>query len=57
MGIGKKAKHFGEIAEGKAKEVTGKVFGDRSLEHKGKVEKAKGKVKEAVEKGKRSLKH
>ena len=31
-------------AEGKAKEITGKIVGNKSLEEKGKVQKTVGKV-------------
>ncbi|UKY48752.1 CsbD family protein [Streptomyces inhibens] len=57
MGIRKKSRNIGEMAEGKAKETTGKVLGNESLEKKGKMEKAKGKVKQAVERGKDTLRH
>ncbi|MFI9048472.1 CsbD family protein [Streptomyces sp. NPDC053427] len=57
MGIGKKARNIGEITEGKTKETTGKVFGDNSLEMKGKAEKIKGKVKHVVERARDTLKH
>ncbi|MEU9121541.1 CsbD family protein [Streptomyces sp. NPDC048506] len=57
MGIAKRAKHLGEMAEGKAKEITGKVLGDTRLERKGKADQAKERVKQAVARGKRSLKH
>ncbi|MFI6764820.1 CsbD family protein [Streptomyces sp. NPDC050355] len=57
MGIGEKAKNLGEIAEGKAKEVMGKVFGDTQTERKGKAEQLKGKMKQAVEKGRHPFKH
>ncbi|MER6104081.1 CsbD family protein [Streptomyces sp. NPDC001832] len=57
MGIRKKAKNIGEIAEGKAKETIAKAVGNESLERKGKVEKTKGKVKQAVEKGKDRFRH
>ncbi|REK86979.1 CsbD family protein [Streptomyces inhibens] len=57
MGIGKKARNLGEIAEGKTKETTGKAVGNETLEGKGKAEKAKGKVKQVVEKGKDTFRH
>ncbi|MFE0375286.1 CsbD family protein [Streptomyces inhibens] len=57
MGIRKKSRNIGDIAEGKAKETTGKALGNESLEKKGKMEKAKGKVKQAVERGKDTLRH
>ncbi|MCX4790346.1 MULTISPECIES: CsbD family protein [unclassified Streptomyces] len=57
MGIGKKSKNIGKIAEGKTKETAGKVVGNESLEGKGRAQKMKGKVKQAVEKGKDTFKH
>ncbi|MFG2290387.1 CsbD family protein [Streptomyces sp. NPDC048595] len=57
MGIGEKARNLGEIAEGKAKEVIGKVLGDTQAERKGKAEQLKGKMKQAVERGKHPFKH
>ncbi|AJT69035.1 CsbD family protein [Streptomyces chattanoogensis] len=57
MGIGKKTKHVGEIAEGKTKETTGQAVGNESLRLKGKAEKIKGKVKHAAEKARDTLKH
>ena len=36
------------VAEGKIKEVAGKLVGDKSLETKGKVQKAAGKIQGAV---------
>ncbi|MFJ9850604.1 CsbD family protein [Streptomyces sp. NPDC101150] len=57
MGIGKKSKNIGEIAEGKTKESTGKALGNESLEMKGKAEKIMGKVKHAVERARDTLKH
>ncbi|GAB7034937.1 CsbD family protein [Streptomyces sp. NPDC021749] len=64
MDIRKKTRELGGTAAGKAreaigktKETTGKSRGDARLEHKGRTEKAMGKVKQAVEKGRHSLKH
>lgn len=57
MRISKKARNVSEIAEGKSKETTGKALGDENLERKGKAEKAKGKVKQALEKGKDTFRH
>ncbi|WP_405683357.1 CsbD family protein [Streptomyces sp. NBC_00057] len=57
MGIGKKSKNIGKIAEGKTKETAGKVVGNESLEGKGRAQRMKGKVKQAVEKGKDTFKH
>ncbi|WP_326607963.1 MULTISPECIES: CsbD family protein [unclassified Streptomyces] len=57
MGIGKKTRNIGQIIEGKTKEVAGKAMGHKSMEKKGKVEKIKGKVQHAVEKGKDTFRH
>ncbi|MEU0834831.1 CsbD family protein [Streptomyces sp. NPDC005969] len=57
MGITKKTKNIGEIAEGKTKETLGKAVGNESLESKGKTEKTKGKLKQALEKGKDRFRH
>ncbi|MFE7357320.1 CsbD family protein [Streptomyces sp. NPDC057543] len=57
MGIGKKTKNIGSIAEGKTKETAGKAVGNESLEGKGKAQKTKGKVKQVIEKGKDVFKH
>ena len=39
-----------EELSGKVKEVTGKVFGDKSLERKGEIEKNDGKAKVGFDK-------
>ncbi|MEW1679491.1 CsbD family protein [Streptomyces noursei] len=57
MGMRKKVKSAGEIITGKAKETTGKALSNKSLERKGKTEKAKGKVRHVLEKGKDKLRH
>ncbi|MCT2544157.1 CsbD family protein [Streptomyces atratus] len=57
MGIGKKSKNIGKIAEGKTKESVGRAVGNESLEGKGRAQKMKGKVKQAVEKGKDVFRH
>ncbi|MCX4397964.1 CsbD family protein [Streptomyces sp. NBC_00257] len=57
MGIGKKSKNIGEIAEGKTKESVGRAVGNERLEGKGRVQKVKGKVKQVVEKGKDTFRH
>ncbi|MGW1847872.1 CsbD family protein [Streptomyces sp. NPDC001966] len=57
MGIGKKSKNIGEIAEGKAKESVGRAVGNERLEGKGRAQKVKGKVKQVVEKGKDAFRH
>lgn len=45
-----KMKNAGESAKGKAKEGMGKAVGNESMEVEGKVDKAKGNVKQAGEK-------
>ncbi|MFD5063407.1 CsbD family protein [Streptomyces sp. NPDC058394] len=57
MDIGKKTRNIGKIIEGKTKEVAGKAMGNKSMEKKGKVEKIKGKMQHAVEKGRDTFKH
>ncbi|MEV7957576.1 CsbD family protein [Streptomyces sp. NPDC058316] len=57
MGIGKKSKNIGKIAEGKTKETVGRAAGNERLEGKGRAQKMKGKVKQAVEKGKDTFRH
>jgi uncharacterized protein YjbJ (UPF0337 family) len=50
MAIVDKAKNSAETAKGHAKEVAGRVKGDKSLETEGKVEKTTGNLKQAGEK-------
>ncbi|MFF4604725.1 CsbD family protein [Streptomyces sp. NPDC001339] len=57
MRFGKKAKGLGETAAEKVKETTGKTLGEAGHEWKGRAEQARERVKQAVERGKRSLKH
>ncbi|WP_438489467.1 CsbD family protein [Streptomyces sp. S186] len=57
MGIGKKAKSVSRTVTGKTKEATGKATGDKSLELKGKAEKARARARQAMEKGKDAFKH
>ncbi len=57
MGMRKKVKSAGEIITGKTKETTGKALSNKSLERKGRAEKAKGKVRHVLEKGKDKLRH
>ncbi|MEV6162074.1 CsbD family protein [Streptomyces sp. NPDC052052] len=57
MGFRKKTKNVSEIAEGKAKETLGKAVGNEKLESKGRAEKTKGMLKQAVEKGKDKFRH
>ncbi|MCF3147963.1 CsbD family protein [Streptomyces platensis] len=57
MGIAKKTRNLGQIVEGKAKETTGRALGNRGLQRRGKAEQALGKMKQAVEKGRDTLKH
>jgi uncharacterized protein YjbJ (UPF0337 family) len=44
-----KTRDKAQQAKGKTKEVTGQATGDRDLEAKGRVDRKKGKVKQAVE--------
>ncbi|MFF8788178.1 CsbD family protein [Streptomyces sp. NPDC015125] len=57
MGMGKKARNISHIVEGKAKETTGRALGNKSLQRRGKTEQALGKMRQAVEKGRDTLKH
>ena len=50
MSFGDKIKHAGEEAVGKAKEATGKVTGNESLEAEGQADQAKADVKQAGDK-------
>jgi uncharacterized protein YjbJ (UPF0337 family) len=43
-----RVKGSAEQAKGAVKEVAGKVFGDKKLETEGKIDKAAGKVQNAV---------
>jgi uncharacterized protein YjbJ (UPF0337 family) len=45
-----KAKNLGESAKGKAKEAAGQTVGNESMQAEGKVDKAKGNLKQAGEK-------
>ena len=45
-----------EEVSGKIKEVTGKVFGDKSLENRGTIEKIDGKVKVQIDQIKSDVK-
>jgi uncharacterized protein YjbJ (UPF0337 family) len=42
-------------AKGKVKEVAGAATGDRKLEGEGKLDQAKGKVKEKIEEAKQAI--
>ncbi|MBM4791614.1 CsbD family protein [Streptomyces sioyaensis] len=57
MGIAKKTRNLGQIVEGKAMQTTGKALGNKSLARRGKAELVRGKVKQAMEKGRDSLRH
>ncbi|MFI9075327.1 CsbD family protein [Streptomyces sioyaensis] len=57
MGIGKKTRNLGHIVEGKAMQTTGKALGNKSLVRRGKAEQVRGKVLQAMEKGRDSLRH
>ena len=50
MGGMDKMKNAGESAKGKAKEGLGKTVGNESMQAEGKVDKAKGNLKQAGEK-------
>ena len=56
MASAKKAKHAGEKAKGKAKEVAGKVTGNKRLEREGKVDQGKAAAKQRGEKLKSAAK-
>lgn len=57
MGIGKKTRNLGHIVEGKAMETTGKALGNKGLARRGKAEQVRGKMKQAMERGRDSLRH
>jgi len=52
-----KSKNKAQELAGKVKEMTGKVTGDHKLEARGKVDQAKGHLKQAGEKVKDAFKH
>jgi len=56
MGLMDKAKNTAEETVGKAKETTGRVTGDRSMEAEGKVDQTKGDLKQTGEKVKDAFK-
>ena len=56
MTMGDKIKHSGEEALGKAKEATGKVTGNESLEAEGQTDQAKADVKQAGDSAKDAAK-
>jgi uncharacterized protein YjbJ (UPF0337 family) len=56
MGIDDKADHKAEEVKGKAKETVGDATDDKDLQAKGRVEKAKGSLKQAGEKAKDAFK-
>jgi uncharacterized protein YjbJ (UPF0337 family) len=55
MGIVDKAKDKAQVAKGEVKEKAGKATKDRSLQAKGKGDKASGNLKQAGEKVKDAL--
>ncbi|WP_104814460.1 CsbD family protein [Kitasatospora sp. MMS16-BH015] len=57
MGIGKKAAHKAEAVKGGAKKTIGRATGDRALEAEGRVDQAKGNIKQAGAKVKDAFKH
>jgi uncharacterized protein YjbJ (UPF0337 family) len=56
MSLADKAKNKIETTKGEAKEVAGRVKGDRSMEAEGKVDQVKGNLKQAGEKLKDAVK-
>jgi uncharacterized protein YjbJ (UPF0337 family) len=56
MGARDKTKDKAQVVKGKIKEATGKATGNRSLEAKGKGNKASGNLKQAGEKVKDAVK-
>jgi uncharacterized protein YjbJ (UPF0337 family) len=56
MGIGDKAKHTGQKAEGAVKEAVGKHTDNRDLEAEGKKDKVAGDLKNAGQKIKDAVK-
>lgn len=50
MGLEEKAKNTADNAKGKAKDVAGRVTGDKDLEREGKADQAVGHMKQAGEK-------
>ena len=56
MGTDDKAKNVAEDWQGKAKEATGRVTGDRDLEAEGKADQSKADLKQAGEKVKDAFK-
>ena len=56
MSFRDKARNEKESAKGAAKEVAGRVSDDRSFEAEGKVQRAKGDLKQAGEKVKGAIK-
>lgn len=57
MGIGKKTGNLGHIVGGKAMESTGKALGNKGLVRRGKAEQVRGKMRQAVERGREALRH
>ena len=55
MSAADKAKNKGQAVKGRAKEVVGRVSGDRSMEAEGIGDQAAGNLKQAGEKVKDSL--
>ena len=57
MAAAKKIKNTGESIKGKAKEATGKLTGDKSLETEGRAEQVKADAEQTVEKAKDTRRH
>ncbi len=57
MGTDDKARNAGEQVRGKTKETVGRLTGDEELEAQGKLDQARGDLKQAAEKVKDAFKH
>jgi len=57
MGADDKMKNMGEDLAGKAKEATGKVTDDESMEAEGKMDQSEADLKQAGEKAKDAFKN
>ena len=55
MGLEDKAHNTADTAKGKAKDVVGRVSGDKDLENEGKADQVVGHLKQAGEKVKDAL--
>ncbi|MDI9914174.1 CsbD family protein [Rhodococcus sp. IEGM 1379] len=57
MNTGKKIAHSAEAAKGSVKKVVGRATGNRRLEAEGRVDQAKGNLKQSGTKVKDAFKH